>query len=126
MERVDISVEVGPIDPTTVQQLKDAGFAVYRGSRSWRVVRTEKVVGRDSVRSQAHALARSLVRDYALTMLTDPPSIALRDPDSELDTVAARLLLEDARRASDPDPLPRPPRKWYQRAMELGLGERKG
>lgn len=125
MERVEIWVEVAPIPDDALERLKRAGYAVYRKGESWRVVANERVAGEDSVRSQAHAIARSIVRDFGLQTLTDPPSVTLRDPDSELDTVAARLILEDARRASDPDPLPRPKRKWYQRAMELGLGERK-
>lgn len=126
MDRVEISVEVGPIAPDVVARLKAAGHAVFRGSKSWRVVATTPVIGRGSIRSQAHVFARQVIREFGLEQLTDPPALSLRDPDSALDARGTALIVEEARRAYDPDPVPRPKRKWYQKAMELGLGERKG
>lgn len=126
MQRFEVAIEVGPIDAPTIDRLKDAGHVVYRGNRSWRVVATAPVTGRDSVRAQAHVLAAHIIESFGLDSLTDPPSLALRDPDALIDEATTELLLDDIRKAYDPDPLPRPRRKWWQRQMELGLGERKG
>jgi hypothetical protein len=126
VERYEIAIEVGPISPDTVARLKEAGHAVYRGNRTWRVVATERVLGRDSVRAQAHVLAAGILNEFELDPLHEPPTVVLRDPDASLDAATSELLLEDARRSYDPDPLTRPRRKWWQRQMELGLGERKG
>lgn len=125
ISRFEVSIEVAPIDPDKVESLKAAGHSVYRGPTSWRVDAIAPVVAQGSVRAQAHVLMRSIVEQFELETLTDPPSFALRDPD-DYDTPAAQLMLEDVRRAYDPDPLTRARRRWYQRWMELGLGERKG
>lgn len=125
MKRIELSIEVGPIDLDTIARLNDAGHQVYQGTVSWRVTAQAQVVGNDSVRAQAHVVARQLVRDFALTTVTDPPALSLRDPDTVIDALGTGLLLDEIRRSYDPDPLPRPKRKWYQKAMELGLGERK-
>jgi hypothetical protein len=123
--RIEVSVEVGPIDPATVDALKAAGYAVFRGPSSWRVDAIEPVISPTAIRAQAHVLMRRIVDDYGLETLSEPPAFALRDPD-DLDTPGTELMLDDVRRAYQPDPLPRPRRRWYQRMMELGLGERKG
>lgn len=124
-QRIEVSIEVGPIEPDTVEALKAAGFAVYRGPRSWRVDAIEPVIAPTAIRAQAHVLMRRIVDDFGLETLTEPPAFALRDPD-DLDAPGTELMLDDIRRAYQPDPLPRQRRRWYQRMMELGLGERKG
>lgn len=126
MDRFEIALEVAPIEPDVVEALKGAGHTVYRGSASWRVVAIGPAVPWKPVRDQANAFAHDLVLDFGLVPLNLPPVVALRDPDATLDTIAAELVLEDARRAYDPDPLTRAPRRWWQKQMELGLGERKG
>lgn len=125
MDRVEVAIEVQPLDPATVDLAKQAGARVFQGNRSWRVVRVVPLAGKHSVRAQAHDAVLQLVRQCHLPVTTDPPTYTLRDPDTIIDTKGAGLLLDENRRAYDPDPLPRPKRKWYQVAMELGLGERK-
>lgn len=120
-----MAVEVGPIVPETVERLKADGFAVFRGQESWRVQRMFPVLSDGTVRAQAHAYALKVIDTYGLTALSDPPALSLRSPDVGLDE-RPDLVLSDNLRSYDPDPRPRPKRKWYQRAMELGLGERKG
>lgn len=122
----EVAVEVGPIDPDTLARLKDAGHAVYKGPKAWYVVAQHESAGESSKRAQAHVFVRDLIADYGLEQLSEPPVYSLRDPEAAIDAGVANLILEDARRAYDPDPLPRPKRKWWQRQMELGLGERKG
>ena len=126
MSHIEIALEVAPIDAPTVQRLKDAGFAVYKGNRSWRVVAEADPKEDVSIVQQATSLANDILIDFRLNPLHHPPSVTLRYPDGELEQAIGDLLLEDARRANDPDPLPRPKRKWWQKQMELGLGERKG
>lgn len=126
MTHIEIALEVAPIDATTVQRLKDAGYAVYKGNRSWRVVAQAEPSESVPVLQQATTLANDILIDFALAPLHRPPSVTLRYPDGEVDQAIGDLLLEDARRANDPDPLPRPKRRWWQKQMELGLGERKG
>ena len=125
MKRFELAVEVDAIDAETIERLKADGYSVFRGKRSWRVQVIRDVLSQDAVAAQAHAAAIEIVRDYGLSATSDPPTHFLRDPDGPMDE-RPDLVLADARRAEDPDPLPRPKRKWYQKAMELGLGERKG
>lgn len=125
MKRYEVSVDVEPIDMGVVADLKAAGHRVYRGPTHWRVVASAAAVGQGSVRSQAHVLVNDLIADYALTATTAPPTCTLRDPDAGLDD-RPDLLLSDNEKSYQPDPLGRRPRKWWERAMELGLGERKG
>lgn len=125
MQRFEVTLEVAAIEPNTVDRLKAAGFAVFRGRDSWRVEATAPVLGQESIRAQAHVLVRSIVADYGLKPLSEPPSYSLRNPD-DAGGAGAYVMLDDLRRAYDPQPLARPKRKWWQRAMELGLGERKG
>jgi len=125
VKRVEIAIEVGPLPPETVERLKAAGHAVFRGNTSWRVQTVVPVISPTSVRAQAYVEARAIVAQFGLPTLSDPPEIILRDPDGPMDT-RPDLILEDARRAEDRPPMARAPRKWWQRAMELGLGERKG
>ncbi|MGC4174722.1 hypothetical protein [Demequina sp.] len=126
MTRLEIALEVAPIDAPTVQRLKDAGLEVYKGNRTWRVVAYAEPNESTPVRQQAINLANDILIDFRLDPLHRPPTVTLRYPDGETEQAVGDLLLEDARRASDPDPLPRPKRKWWQKQMELGLGERKG
>lgn len=126
MERFDVAVEVGPIAPPVVERLKDDGHTVYQGKRTWRVITTVPVDPARSVREHASDVAANLIIDYRLDPLHTPPTVVVRDPDAIYDVAAAELILEDARRASDPDPLTRHKRRWWQKQMELGLGERKG
>lgn len=126
MHRIEIALEVGPIDDPTVARLKDAGFAVYKGNRTWRVVASADPSDKEPVVDQAVSLANDILIDFRLDPLHVPPTVTLRYPDDEFETALGELVLEDARRANDPDPLPRPKRKWWQKQMELGLGERKG
>jgi len=126
VNRIEIALEVGPIDGPTVQRLKDAGFTVYKGNRSWRVIAEADPNERSPVIAQATSVATDILIDFRLDPLHFPPTITLRYPDAELERAVGQLVLEDARRASDPDPLPRLKRKWWQKQMELGLGERKG
>ncbi|MCJ7827064.1 MAG: hypothetical protein MUP36_02340 [Demequinaceae bacterium] len=125
MKRFEVTIEVGPIGPETVERHKTDGYAVFKGRGGWRVQKTEGVLAAGSIRAQAHYLALCTIDRYGLTRLTDPPVLALRDPDAGLDE-RPDLILSDTDRSYDPIPLPRAKRKWYQRAMELGLGERKG
>jgi hypothetical protein len=126
VSHIEIALEVAPIDPPTVQRLKDAGFAVYKGNRSWRVVAEADAEESTPVIQQATSLANDILIDFHLKPLHSPPSVTLRYPDAEVERAIGDLLLEDARRANDPDPLPHPKRRWWQKQMELGLGERKG
>ena len=125
MRRFEVSIEVAPLTPGQVDALKHAGHAVYKGNRSWRVVAIEDVLAKDSVRAQAHVHVRQLVEQFGLVSLEDPPAFGLRDPD-DYDAPGTNLMLDETFRSYDPDPLTRPPRRWWQRMMELGLGERKG
>lgn len=124
-EKFEMSIEVGPIPPEVVERLKSAGHSVYRGNPSWRVEAAAPVLGKRSVRAQAQALATKIVKDFGLEVITNPPVISLRDPDV-VHKMRSDFILDRERRAYDPLPLSRPKRKWWQRAMELGLGERKG
>lgn len=126
VHRIEIALEVGPIDAPTIARLKDAGFEVYKGNRTWRVVASTNPSDKEPVLDQAISLASDILIDFRLDPLHAPPTVSLRYPDDALETAMGDLVLEDARRASDPDPLPRPKRKWWQKQMELGLGERKG
>jgi hypothetical protein len=126
VKRIEIALEVGPIDPETVERLKSAGFTVFKGNRSWRVVAETAPKDGQPVLTQAVTFANDILIDFRLDPLHTPPSVTLRYPDGVLDRAIGELVLEDARRASDPDPIPRPKRKWWQKQMELGLGERKG
>jgi hypothetical protein len=126
VRQCELSIEVAPISLEVVATLKAAGLGVLEGRVTWRVITTFTVAGSGSVRAQAHAIARGVIRDFGVEAITDPPAMTLRDPEAELDARGTELMLEELRRAYDPDPLPRPRRKYFQRAMELGLGERKG
>lgn len=126
MSHIEIALEVAPIDAPTVQRLKDAGFAVYKGNRSWRVIAEAQAKDEIPVIRQATSLANDILIDFHLDPIHRPPSVTLRYPEGEVEQAIGDLLLEDARRANDPDPLPRPKRRWWQKQMELGLGERKG
>lgn len=123
MKRFHISVEVAPIDPGVVERLKAAGFAVFRGRRSWRVESTQPVLGRESVRSQAHVFVRQAIEEFGLVPLADPPAFTLRDPDGGMDD-RPDLVLGDARRADDPQPMKPPKHRWYQHDLDLDLRER--
>ena len=120
-----MSIEVEPLGPDTVAALKAAGHRVFRSDDEWRVQVSAPAYGSNSLRAQAHVLVADTLADFSLAPTTQPPTYSLRDPEGDPDA-RPDLLLRENERAYDPDPLARPRRKWWQRAMELGLGERKG
>ncbi len=126
MERIEVALEVGPVEPATVERLKADGYAVYKFATSWRVVGEFRPDSGQPVMEQARIRVHDILIDYRLKPLHTPPQFAIRDPDADLDRAAGELILEDARRADDPDPIPVRRRRWWQKQMELGLGERKG
>lgn len=105
MTTIELSVEVARPSPESAAQLEYAGYTLFHSSLGWRVVFVAEVVGSQSLRSHAHLIARELIRDFGLTALTEPPTVSLHDPDGDIDLKIASLVIEDARRASDPDPL---------------------
>lgn len=123
-EQYEMAIEVGPIDPATVEALKAEGFSVYQGNRSWRVEAVADVLGPHSVRAQAEHLAAQIIERHGLTTLSPQPVVALRSTD-RVETLRANYIVASELAAYDRPPLPRPKRRWWQRAMELGLGERK-
>ena len=126
MKRIEIAVEVAPIGASVVERLKAGGYTVYQGKDTWRVVAQFEPQGAEPIATQALDLAHDILLDYRLNPLHSPPTVVLRDADALMEAAMGELVLEDARRANDPDPLQRVKRKWWQRQMELGLGERKG
>ncbi len=122
---MQIAIEVGPVPAEARARLEAAGHAVHCHGDQWRVIVDARVIGQTSVRSQAHVIAHDLVHDFGLTALSSPPAIALRDPDGALDVAGTEVMLDGVRRSYDPDPLDQPGPHWWQRHMELGLGERK-
>lgn len=125
MKRYEMAIEVGPIESAVVAQLKSQGYAVYQGQPTWRVEVTADVLGPNSVRAQAEHLAQDIIASYGLTAVGAEPVVALRDPDS-MDSFRGNYLVATEQAAYDRPPLARPRRPWWKRAMELGLGERKG
>lgn len=117
VKRFELALDVGPIDPDTVTRLKDAGFEVYRGAKSWRVTAVADAIGDHSIRAQAHVMVRDIIADFGLEQLSEPPLYSVRDPEAEIDAGVASLIIEDARRAYDPDPLQRVKRKWWQKQL---------
>lgn len=124
--RIELAVEVAPIDASTVQRLKAAGFDVYQGKQSWRVVARTDPSDKEPLFTQAINLVNDILIDFRLDPLHHPPAVTLRYEGGEVERAMGELILEDARRANDPDPLQIMRRKWWQKQMELGLGERKG
>ena len=114
VHRLEIALEVGPIDGPTVVRLKDAGFVVYEGERTWRVVALADSDDEMPVFAQAMSLANDILIDFRLDPLRSPPTVSLRYPDEQVERAMGDLVLDDARRASDPDPLQRPERRWWQ------------
>ena len=47
MTRIEIALEVGAINAPPSQRLKDAGFDVYQGEQSWRVVAQDEADRRE-------------------------------------------------------------------------------
>lgn|GEM_PF-2022425 len=123
---IEIAVEVAPIGAPVIERLKQAGYSVYQGKDTWRVMAEFQPKGAEPVTTQAINLANDILLDFRLDPLHSPPTVVLRSPDALMEAAVGELVLEDARRANDPDPLQRAKRKWWQRQMELGLGERKG
>ena len=126
MTRIEIALEVGAIDAPTVERLKTAGFTVYQGEQSWRVVAQEDADPKISINDQAMDLANDILIDFRLDPLHAPPTITLRYLDLGLETGLGELILEDARRANDPDPLTVMKRSRGHRQRGLGLGEHAG
>lgn len=105
MPTIELSIEVARPTPESAARLEAAGYTLFRSALGWRVVFVTTLVGSQSLRSHAHLVARELVYDFGLTALTEPPTVSLHDPDGDIDLMMASLVLDDARRASDPDPL---------------------
>lgn len=126
MERFQFALEVGPIEPDVVARLKEAGFAVYKGRRSWRVIAEGRPDGRHTIYELATEMATDILLDFRLRALEMPPTVTLRDPDAMIDTGAAELILEDARRSYDPDPLQQVRLRWRERHPPRGHGTPKG
>jgi hypothetical protein len=105
MATIELSVEVASPSAESAARLESAGYALFRSTLGWRVVFVTTLVGTYSLRSHAHLVALELIKDFGLTALTQPPTVSLHDPDGDIDLRMASLVLEDARRASDPDPL---------------------
>lgn len=105
MTTIELSVEVARPSPESAARLEAAGYTLFRSALGWRVVFVTTLVGVNSLRSHAHLVTRELLHDFALTPLTEPPTVSLHDPDGDIDLMIASLVLDDARRASDPDPL---------------------
>jgi len=117
VKQFEVELEVGPIDPDTVTRLKDAGFAVYKGPKAWYVTTERESISANSVRAQAHVLVRDIIADFGLEQLSEPPRYSVRDPEAAIDGGVASLIIEDARRSYDPDPLQRIKPKWWQRQL---------
>jgi len=105
MATIELSVEVASPSAESAALLESAGYTLFRSALGWRVVFVTTLVGTYSLRSHAHFVALELIKDFGLTALTQPPTVSLHDPDGDIDLRMASLVLEDARRASDPDPL---------------------
>jgi hypothetical protein len=118
MTRIEIAVEVGAIDAPTVQRLKDAGFDVYQGGDSWRVIAHEDTDPSIPVNDQAMNLASDILIDFRLDPLHSPPTVTLRYEDGAMEKALGDLVLEDARRASDPDPLVVMERRWWRKSRD--------
>jgi hypothetical protein len=122
---MQIAIEVGPVPADALARLQANGHQVHHVHEQWRVVVMARVLGASSVRAQAHVLAHDIIHDFGLTALSAPPAVAIRDPDTVLDLADTEVMLDGVRRSYDPDPLVRARPHWWQRHMELGLGERK-
>lgn len=120
MATIELSVEIAQPSPEAEARLEAAGYTLFRSSLGWRVVFVTTLIGDQSLRSHAHLVARELVRDFGLAALTEPPTVSLHDPDGDIDVRVGSLVLEDARRASDPDPLQVYSRRQLRRAKPYG------
>lgn len=105
MTAFELSIEVRQPSPVAIARLENAGHRLYASHLGWRLIVTAKLLGTISVRSHAHVIARDLIREFDLEAVTEPPTVSLHDPQGDIDLKIASLVLEDARRASDPDPL---------------------
>jgi hypothetical protein len=105
MATIELSVEVARPSAEAAARLEAAGYELFRSSLGWRVVFVTYLIGTDSMRSHAHLVARELIDTFGLTALTEPPTVSLHDLDGDLDLKVGSLVIEDARRASDPDPI---------------------
>ncbi len=118
MTRIEIAVEVGTIDTPTAQRLKDAGFNVYQAGDSWRVIAHEDTDPGIPVKDQAMNLATDIIIDFRLDPLHSPPTVTLRYEDGGIEKALGDLVLEDARRANDPDPLEVMERRWWRKPRD--------
>ena len=119
MERIELALEVGPIPAATDARLNDAGYEVYQGRQTWRVIaETEADGGREQLLDRAMMLANDILIDFRLDPLHRPPTVTLRYPNAAIDLAVGSLVLEDARRASDPDPLAVHDRSWWHKARD--------
>lgn len=120
MATIELSVEVERPSTEAAALLQSAGYSLYRSPLGWRVVFVTALIGTDSVRSHAHLVARELIATFSLVALTEPPTVSLHDLDGDLDLKVGSLVLEDARRASDPDPIRLLTRKERKAFKQLG------
>lgn len=118
MTRIEIALEVDAVDAAVVQRLKDAGLEVYQGERSWRVIAHEDADPAIPIKDQAMNLANDILIDFRLKPLHVPPIVTLRYEDGAMETALGDLVLEDARRSNDPDPLQRVDRHWWHKARD--------
>jgi hypothetical protein len=122
MSAIELSIGVYQPSRDAAARLEQAGHRLYVSHLGWRVIVTMRLLGTESRRSHAHVVARDLIRDFGLEAVTEPPTVSLHDPEGDIDLKIASLVLEDARRASDPDPLQvftgrgnkREKRDWYR------------
>ncbi|WP_062208212.1 hypothetical protein [Demequina oxidasica] len=121
MATIELSIEVARPSADVAARLEAAGYELYQSILGWRVVFSTTLGGTQSLRSHAHLIARELIADFGLTSLTEPPTVSLHDPDGDIDLKIASLVLEDARRASDPDPLQILSRRELKRMQSYGI-----
>jgi len=121
MTTIEISIEVEEPTSSQIARLEAAGHRVFRGSLGWRVIVRAVAISDGSRRALAHVITRQVIGDFGLLTISDPPAMSLRDPDGDIDLRVGSLVLEDARRASDPDPLQRLSRRELRRISRGSL-----
>lgn len=105
MTALELSIEVRNPSRGAVARIEKAGHRLYVNHLGWHLIVTTSLLGTLSLRSHAHVIARDLIAEFGLQAVTEPPTVSLHDPEGDMDLLIAGLVLEDARRASDPDPL---------------------
>ena len=81
MERIELALEVGPIPPPTIVRLKEAGFSVYQGPHSWRVIAETAADGsREQLLDRAMTLANATPLQNFVNRLASTDSIFHASP----------------------------------------------